>query len=208
MLLGCGSTARCSHVDCHGMITLARKLGTTEHHSLLLRKAREMGLHNAAELIGLAVARGCQHYGGGSEPVPATPPSRETFSDEELAVALLSPCLPYSPRALRVGAQMLGSRGNHPLRLALLARRERAETVVRHIATAGRQTEPEELFWQELLAALPPVSPFRSILPTGVLPHPSRFRSETGLTTPSSLFTGGDPQVTWLRPSPSSAAPV
>ena len=190
------------------MTTLARKLGTTEHHSLLLRKAKKVGLWHTHELIGLAVARGCRHYGGGSEPLLTAQPSREKFSDEELAIALLSPCLPYSPRALRVGAQMLGSRGNRPSRLALLARRERAETVVRHIAAAGQQTEPDELFWQELLAALPPASPFRSVLPTGVLPHPSRFRSETGLTDPSNSATGGGPQVTWLRPYPSFATPV
>ena len=190
------------------MTTLARKLGTIEHHSLLLRKAKEAGLCHAAELIGLAVARGCRHYGGGTEPVPTAPPSRDTFSDEELAIALLSPCLPYSPRAVRVGAQMLGSRGNHPSRLALLARRERAETIVRHIAAAGRQTEPNEFFWQELLAALPPVSPFRSVLPIGVLPHPSRFRSETGLTSPFGSATGGGSQVTWLRPLTSSAVPA
>ncbi len=187
------------------MTTLAKKLGTNEHHSLLLRKATEVGLHGTAELIGLAIARGCRHYGGGSEPVPATPPSRKTFADEELAIALLSPCLPYSPRAVRVGAQMLSSRSNRPERLALLARRERAENIVRHIAAAGQQTEPAELFWQELLAALPLASPFRSFLPAGVLPHPSRFRSEAGITNPFDPVTGGGPQVTWLRPLPSSA---
>ena len=165
-----------------------------------------MGLRNTAELVDLAVARGCRHYGGGSESVPAAPPPRKTFSDEELAVALLSPCLPYSPRALRVGAQMLGSRGNRPLRLALLARRERAEIVVRHIAAAGRQTEPQELFWQELLAALPPASPFRSVLPPGVLPHPSRFCSETGLTNPFNSVMGDMQRVTWLRPSSALSA--
>ncbi len=187
------------------MTTLARKLGTTEHHSLLLRKAGEAGLHGADELIGLAIARGCQHYQGGPERVPVTPLSREAFSDEELAIALLSPCLPYSPRAVRVGAQMLGSNGNQPQRLALLARKERAENVVRYIAAAGRLTEPQESFWPELLAALPPASPLPSGFPAGVLPHPSRFRSETGLTDPSDPATLGGPQVRWLRPSPGSA---
>ena len=136
------------------MITLAKKLGTPEHHSLLLRRAKEVGLHGTAELIGLAIARGCRHYGGGSEPMPTEPPSRETFSDEELAVALLSPCLAYSPRALRVGAQMMGSRRNRP----------------------------------------------------GVLPHPSRFRSETGLTNPFSSAMGDRQQATWLRPSSAVSA--
>ena len=128
------------------MITLARRLSTPAHHSLLLRKASRLGLHGAPALISLAVARGCLHYQGGLEPVPSAPPPRTAFSDEELAIALLSPCLPYSPRAIRVGAQMLGSRGNQPRQLALLARRERAEAVVRHLATTGQQTEPHEPF--------------------------------------------------------------
>lgn len=177
--------------------TLAKKLGIPLHYSLLLRKARDLGLHSASELIALAVERGCRHYEGGPETLSAAAPSRDSFSDEELAIALLSPCLPYSPRAVRVGAQMLGSSRNQPRRLAFLACKERTETVVRHIAEAGHQTEPNEPFWNELLAALPP-SPMP---PTGVLPHPSRFRSETGLTDPSDPLTRGGPQVKWLRPS-------
>ena len=184
------------------MTTLAKKLGSPAHHSLLLRKASWLGLHDAPALIGLAIARGCFHYQSGPEPLPSAPPSRAAFSDEELAIALLSPSLPYSPRAMRVGAQMLGSRNNQPQRLALLARRERAENLVRHIAAAGQQTEPQEAFWQELLAALAATSPTRSKVPPGVLPHPSRFRSEAGVLPPLHLATGSKPATTWLRPSP------
>ena len=176
------------------------------HHSRLLRKARNAGLYGTPELIGLAVARGCRHYQGGPEPVPSAPLSHAAFSDEELTVALLSPCLPYSPRALRVGAQMLGSRNNQPRRLALLARRERAENVVRHIVAAGQLTEPHEPFWRELLAILPPVPSSRSAFPAGVLPHPGRFRIETGLTGPSNLAALCGPQTQWLRPTPASGA--
>ena len=198
----CGGTPLAPEVNCRSMITLATKLGAPAHHSLLHRKAKAAGLLGTAELIGLAVARGCQHYRGGPEPVRTAPLSRAVFSDEELAVALLSPCLPYSPRAVRVGAQMLGSHGNQPRRLALLARSERAENVVRHIAVAGQQTEPHEPFWQELLAALPSASPLRSGVKTGVLPHPSRFRLETGLSFSCGSATLGGPQTTWLRPTP------
>jgi hypothetical protein len=193
-----------SELSSSRMTTLAKRLGTTEHHSLLLRKAREAGLYGASELIGLAIARGCLHYQGGPEPVPAVPLAPAAFSDEELAIALLSPCLPYSLRAIRAGAQMLGSRGSQPRRLALLACQERAENVVRHIAVAGRQTEPQEPFWVELLGALPPASPLVSAIPPGVLPHPSRFRIETGITDPSNPVTRGGPRMTWLRPSPSA----
>ena len=190
------------------MTTLARKLGTPEHHSLLLRKAKQIGLHGASELIGLAIARGCRHYRGGPEPVPIRPLSRAAFSDEELAIALLSPCLSYNPRAVRVGAQMLGGHGNQPNRLVLLARRERSENVVRHVAAAGRSTEPHEPFWNELLEALRPALPSRYVLPVGVLPHPSRFRAETRHTDPSDPATHGGPRMTWLRPAPLPAAPA
>ena len=190
------------------MTTLAKKLGIPAHHSLLLQKAQSVGLHSSSALISLAVARGCRHYQGGPEPVPTKPLPHAVFSDEELAIALLSPCLPYSTRAVRVGAQMLGSVGNRPWHLALLARRERAETVVRYVAAAGEQAEPQELFWQELLAALPSASPFRSISPADVLPHPSRFRAETGHTDPSDPSTHGGPRMTWLRPTPLPAAPI
>ena len=182
------------------MITLAKRLSAPAHHSLLLRKASRLDVHGAPALIGLAVERGCLHYQGGSEPVPSAPTSRAAFSDEELAIALLSPCLPYSPRAIRVGAQMLGSRGNQPRRLALLARRERAENVVRHLAAAGQQTEPHEPFWQELLAALPAAS-LRSSIPPGALPHPSRFRSEAGRVFPSIRANDNRPAAVWLRPN-------
>lgn len=188
------------------MATLAEKLCVPEHYSLLLRKACEAGLPGATALVGLAVARGCRHYQGGPEPLPAFPVSRAVFSDEELAIALLSPCLPYSPRALRVGAQMLSSRRNQPQLLALLARRERAENVVRHIAVAGQQTEPQEVFWQELLAALSVTpSPLRSTVPDGVLPHPSRFRLEAGLVHRPDPAAESGLWTTWLRLSVSSA---
>ncbi len=189
------------------MITLARRLRTNEHYSLLLRKARGLGLHGVEELIGLAIARGCRHYSGGPEPTPSMAVSDVDFSDEELAIALLSPCLPYNLRAVRIGAQMLGSHGNQPRRLAFLARQERAEAIVCHIAAAGRQTEPHESFWPELLGALAPGSSSDGDVPLGVLPHPSRFRSETGLTDPRDPTTQGGPSRTWLRPSPRRRLP-
>lgn len=122
------------------MTTLARKLGTTEHHSLLSRRTRGAGLHSAADLIGLAIVRGCHHYKSGPEVVPPVPVPREVFSDEELSIALFSPCLPYNPRTIRVGAQMLGSSNNQPRRLGLLASKERAENVVCHTSTRDRRT--------------------------------------------------------------------
>ena len=188
------------------MTSLAARLGTTEHISLLLRKAKALGLHGPAELIGLAVARGCRHYRDGPEAPPDRPVSETCFSNEELALALLSPCLPYNPRCIRVGAQMLGGPDNRPRRLAFLARRERAEAVLRHIAAAGRQTEPQHAFWRELLEALPAVSPTCREPSAGVMPHAGRYRAQAGITNPRDPVTGGGPWTVWLRPSPTRAS--
>ncbi len=171
-------------------ITLAEKLGIAAPMSRVLPRARELGLANPAALESLAVARGCWHY---RQPeVPAFPPVTESqFSNEDLAIALLSPSQPYSPHTIRLGAAMLGAVGNSPERLARQSKAEGCETVVHYIAKAATQFEPEQPHWRELLELLPearePVS--------GVLPHPTRFVSMTGFTR------NGPGRVTvWIRP--------
>ena len=85
-----------SRVRCGWMITLTNKLGAPVHHSLVLRKAKGSGLHDASALIGLAIARGCWHYQGGPEPVLGAPLPRAAFS----AGNSPSPCsLPACPTA-------------------------------------------------------------------------------------------------------------
>lgn len=182
-------------------ITLGQRLGISVHRSPLLLKAGRLGLSAHPEMIALAVARGCSHYRGGSEPALDAALSKEQFSDAELAVALLSPCLPYDQRALRVGAQLLGSRANRPRSLAFLAVKERAVSVVRHLARLGKEAEPREIFWRELLAALPSPSSRWPEPAAGSMPHPSRFRSETGRTSPRNRLTLGGPLKVWLRPA-------
>lgn len=174
--------------------TLAEKLGTTAHLSPLLRKAARLGL-DAAALRALAVQRGCRHYETGHE--PATPlATREEFSDEELAVALLCPALAYEPHNLRCGAAMSGAPDNQPRRLAFPARCERAELPLRHVGEAGRHYEPDNPFWAELLAHLPATpSP-----PSGVLPHPTRYVAMTGFTR-----LGPGLVVRWIRPEKAAA---
>ena len=71
--------------------TLAAKLGTTTHLSPLLRQARRLGL-GPGELEILAAQRGCRHYSNGTEPEQPLASERE-FSNEELAIALLSTAL-------------------------------------------------------------------------------------------------------------------
>lgn len=175
--------------------TLAAKLGTTTHLSPLLLKARRLGL-GPLELQNLAVQRGCRHYASGTE---SEGPSvlEGDFSNEELAVALLSTALPYDPHSIRCGAAMLGAQGHDPLRLARMAVLERCVISVRHVAEAGHRFEPENGFWTELLAALPGTP----VPPSGVLPHPTRFVAMTGFTR-----RGRELIVCWQRPSPRRSA--
>jgi hypothetical protein len=172
--------------------TLAAKLGTTTHLSPLLRKATRLGL-GPSELQVLAAQRGCQHYSNGSEPEEPLV-SESEFSNEELAIALLSTALRYDPHSIRCGAAMLGAEGNDPRRLARMAVMERCVAPVRHVADAGQRYEPQNPFWEALLLALPtPPSP-----KSGVLPHPTRFVAMTGFTR-----KGPGLVVEWQRPAPS-----
>lgn len=173
-------------------VTLAHKLGTTPHISPLLMKARRLGLPTGEHLEALAVARGCRYYGGGSLPTVAAV-SREQLSDEELAMALLSIAARYSPQSLRVGAAMASAANIDPQRLAWLARLERSEAVLRYVAECGARYEPENEFWRKLLALLP--APTR--VPSGVLPHPTRFIAMTGITR-----RGVETVIEWIRPEP------
>jgi hypothetical protein len=169
--------------------TLAAKLGTTTHLSALLEKARRLGL-GPEELEVLAVQRGCRHYSTGSEPERMLATDKQ-FSNEELALALLSTALPYAPHRIRCGAAMAASEGNDPMRLARLAVMERSVVPLRHVAAAGKRYEPQNRFWDELLAALPQTPPAKR----GVLPHPTRFVAMTGFTR-----RGAEQVIEWQRP--------
>jgi hypothetical protein len=169
--------------------TLAEKLGTTSQLSPLLQKARRLGL-DAAGLERLAIQRGCDYYHEG-EPLPPPRISHGQFSDEELALALLNPALRYHPQTLRIGAAMLGTKGNDPERLAHQAKMERAEVIVRYVAEAGKRFEPQNDFWQRLLDLLP-----ASAAPdSSVVPHPTRFVAMTGITR-----RGVETVAEWIRP--------
>lgn len=177
--------------------TLATRLGTTTHVSMLLRKARNLGLATPADLANLAVQRGCRHYW--HEGVPAGElATREQFSDEELALALLNVALPFDAHAIRCGAAMVSAEGNTPKRLAWLAKLERSEQVLRYVAECGRRYEPENPFWEELLAVLP-ITPEPK---DGALPHPTRFIEMTGFIP----GVGRKLVTEWQRPRPHKAA--
>ena len=172
--------------------TLAWKLGMTPHISPLLKKAQRLGLDSPELLEGLAVARGCWHYRS-PEVVGVPDISESGFSNEELAVALLSVCLPYSPHTLRVGAAMLGATGNDVEELARLILAERCVAPVQYIAQAAIGFEPGSPFWPQLLNRLPSIP----AIPDGVIPHPTRFVSMTGM-----IRGGLRPPPVWIRPRP------
>ena len=171
--------------------TLATRLGTTTHVSTLLRKARKLGLVAPDDLSSLAVQRGCRHYW--HEGVPdGELATREQFSDEELAIALLDVALSFDPHAIRCGAAMVNAEGNSPKRLAWLAKLERSEQVLRYVAECGKKYEPENAFWDELLALLPVTPPPKD----GALPHPTRFVAMTGFIP----GVGRKLVIEWQRP--------
>src|SRR6266487_6190003 len=91
--------------------TLAEKLGLPPRTSVLLQKAEGLGLSDASALELLAVSRGCWHYRQPEMPDPLMV-EESRFTNEELAIALLSPNLPYSPHTIRLGAAMLGAPSN------------------------------------------------------------------------------------------------
>lgn len=180
--------------------TLAKRLGTTPHLSSLLMKARRHGLEEPEDLELLAVRRGLRYYdahGDSSKEPPVLNGIGKATDDggltsEELAVALLSPSAPYSLQRLRMGAAMLAAEGNRPKTIARLARQERCESVVRHIAQCGCEVEPGNTFWNTLLDLLPLDSPSHS---PDVLPHLTRFVAMTGLNR-----NGKGIFMQWIRP--------
>src|SRR4051812_6207882 len=106
-------------------VTLARKLGMTEHLSCLRQTARRYGLQTPRDLMDEALARGCFHYLQSHDP-RAQRVSEADFSNEQLALALLSIANPYDPLQIRMGAMMPGAEDNDPATLARYARDERS----------------------------------------------------------------------------------
>jgi hypothetical protein len=172
------------------MDTFAHRLGFTPHRSLLLQRARRLGLGTFAALEALAWQRGCRYYPRRDAGAIFREPD---FSNEDLTIALMHPALPWDPQRLRLAAAMLAARGNDPRRLARLAILEQAVVPLRYIASAGQVAEPANPFWQALTAALPPSAP----PPPGVMPHPSRFAALAGKTRPGS---SPSPASRWIRP--------
>ena len=178
--------------------TLAQTIGQVPHVSPLLQKLRRVGLASTDAMTAAAIARGCGHYagiGGAALSPRQSHPETISVSDEQLAIALLHPSNPYDPMLIRIGCQLLSKISCDPRKLISLARQERCEPILKHIALAGNQTEPENPFWQFLLCELRHSSNARK----DTLPHPSRFQRVVGMTNPKKPVL---PKITWLRATP------
>ena len=88
---------------------------------------------------------------------------------------------------------MLGAEGVSADKILRLARLERCESVVRHIAECASKIEPDQPFWASLLERLPDTPPPAA----DILPHPSRFVAMSGLDR-----TGRINRAQWIRPTP------
>ena len=175
--------------------TLAAHLGVPCHVSPLLAKMRRLGFPTSRAFAALAVARGCHHYAAFADPdIAVNTVKSAEISDEELAIALLSPANPYDPMLIRIGSQMLSGPKCDPSKLVRLAIQERCTSILKGIAECGKVTEPHEPLWARILERLP----ICQSIPSGVLPHPSRFRIETGILHPK---RHDDVRVRWLRPT-------
>ena len=171
--------------------TLASKLGKPRHVSPLLQKLARGGIGSTTEMAATAVERGCLHYAGSLPTGSAAAKDSRSISDEELAIALLCPSNPYDPMLVRIGSQLLSKQSCKPEKLIALAKRERCEAILKYIAQAGRETEPESSVWDYLLTHLPQSEEPKK----GVLPHKSRLRREVGVSNPQKPAQ----KAQWLR---------
>lgn len=158
------------------MKTLAQTLASTTPVSVLLRKARRLGIDGVDAMIHLAVTRGCRHYAASPTQLTSLPSSQE-LTNEELTVLLLIGENPYDPTTVRCAAQLARSPGIDPACLVRLAVMEKTERVLFHIAKAGVDHDLDGVkFWQSILDRLPPMK----ARPEPNLPHWSRFVSMPG----------------------------
>jgi len=167
---------------------LAGRMGMTAHISPLLQKAKRLGLLTPEDLETLALQRGLRYFG---TPDRTLGISLGLFSNEELVIALMSPSSPYSLNRLRMAGALMAANDISVEKLIHLARQERCETIVRHIAQCGMGVEPENPFWKKLLEVVPD----DHAVPIDVLPHVSRFTAMTGINR-----EGKNLQSQWIRP--------
>lgn len=178
---------------------LAHKMGTTAHLSPLLQKAQRLGVRDPRDLESIALKRGLRYFGlpGNQEDEASKKPTMgaedaSLFTNEELAIALINPAAPYSLNRIRMAGALMAEEGISAVQIVRLARLERCEITVRHIAKCGATVEPMNPFWQSLLKHLPTETPANP----DVLPHISRFVAMSGITR-----NGRQSTMQWIRPT-------
>jgi len=146
-----------------------------------------LGLSSVDDFIRLAVARGCRHYAP-VFPAADNDPGFVAVSNEELVALLLLGENEYEPIAIRCAAQITGRCDVE--KLVRVAKRERIGRVLSYISRAGRVHDANnKLFWERLEMLLGKQDPVAD----GLLPHWSRFVSQTGVTR------NGGGNVQWLN---------
>jgi hypothetical protein len=171
----------------NSMATLAKEIGDIGNCSVLLRRAKRLSINSVRDYIRLAVARGCRHYAP-SYPPADFDPGVEAIADEELVALLLLGENEFEPVAVRCAAQLAGRCNLEGL--ARVAKQERIGRVLSYISEAGSTHDSTNKdFWLRLRALLGEQDPIAN----GVLPHWSRFVSQTG------VIRNGGGDVKWLH---------
>lgn len=142
------------------------------------------------ELIGIAVARGCDHYASYSDAYLTG--VRPELPHEVLGCALLrGPADVNTFKSIRVGAMVISDLGNDPGAIGAAAAFLRVEGRAAHIAKLAFKVGDRPDFWHAVLAELPPAD---DDFEATFLPDTTRFRSECPKTGP-----GQGSSTVWLR---------
>ena len=169
----------------------------TLHASPLLHFIKKAaGIHEPLSCLKqLAVERGCLHYEGTFQPPAFLPNGLRALTNEQLGVALCLPHFGCKPNSIRIAAEIISGEGVSARELAFLAQKERCVREIAYIAGCGKNVEPHNRFWQDLLDSLPDE---KEKLPVMPMPHWTRF----------AILAGRDQQgnktTHWLRPKPLS----
>ena len=150
------------------------------------RTASRLG---SANLMQIAVHRGCRHY------APLLPPESLTVGESDLPHEVLGTALLCGPQdattfqSIRCGSMVLSDLGNHPDTIRVAAEFFGVANRLAHIARLGLQFDAHPIHWKTLLVNLPSFPNEEDFLP-GL----SRLTSETRFTR-----FGRRPVRAWLR---------
>lgn len=154
-----------------------------------LRACRQAAKLTRADLLGVAIARGCAHY------APLWPHLRCEDSDwlphEVFGCALLRGTADAETfQAIRCGAMVLSDLLNDPALIAIAAERLAVMPRVAHISGLGLHGDDQSEFWMQVRCRLRDLSPAE----VEFLPGISRLVTVTKLNGP-----GKGTEGVWLR---------